>query len=62
MRREIDPGPNVLPPDHTREDYDFDYKEGVRVQIRIAGSPSMVWCKRHGWEEELSAEAGGQPS
>lgn len=55
--------PNVLPPGHNREDYDFDYKDGVSGPIRIGGIcvptafidiPQEVWCKRHGWETELS--------
>lgn len=48
--------PNVLPPDHTRDDFDFDYREDLRVPIRMASRDHllpMVWCKRHGWEEEV---------
>jgi hypothetical protein len=57
--------PNVLPSEHSREDFDFDYKDGVWGPIRIGGIcipsipvniPSHVWCKRHGWEEEVDSD------
>lgn len=53
--------PNILPPDHTREDYDFERSNGTGP-IRLLGHrgkwtsiPPSVWCKRHGWEDELLA-------
>ena len=54
--------PNVLPPRHDRDDYDFEYNDGVWGPIRIGAIdvpdvpiniPAKVWCKRHGWEIEL---------
>lgn len=57
--------PNVLPLDHSRIDFDFDYKDGVWGPIRIGGIsvpsipiniPVHVWCKRHGWEEEVDTD------
>ncbi|MFY1688147.1 hypothetical protein [Plantactinospora sp. WMMB782] len=57
--------PNVLPPGHTREDYDFDYADGTRGPIRLQGwtgpwgevKPPAVWCVEHGWEDEITEEA-----
>lgn len=53
--------PNILPVRHTREDYDFDYKDGVSGPIRIDQygtlAPVSVWCKRHGWEREIIPES-----
>jgi hypothetical protein len=55
--------PNILPPAHEREDYDFDYDDGVAGPIRshavdIPDIPihiaAKVWCRRHGWEEEMT--------
>lgn len=42
--------PNVLPRDHTREDYDFEYADGAMAPIRVGDT---VWCIRHGWEREI---------
>lgn len=51
---------NVLPPDHTREDFDFEYKDHSMGPIRVRGyesfgvvQPTVVWCIRHGWENEI---------
>lgn len=46
--------PNVLPRDHTREDYDYQYDNGVMAPIRIRSLDyTSVWCNRHGWEREI---------
>jgi hypothetical protein len=55
---------NVLPEHHTRDDYDFDYRDGSMGPIRLPAEHNpaifysrgaMVWCKRHGWEDEIGA-------
>lgn len=57
--------PNILPLDHERCDFDFDWKDSVSGPIRIdavnvpsipINIPSHVWCKRHGWEEEVDTD------
>lgn len=58
--------PNFLPRGHTREDYDFDYKDGVSGPIRVEDTfwgndndgPQgfTVWCRSHGWEREIIPE------
>lgn len=41
---------NHVPKDHTREDYDFEYEDGRWGPIRVVDT---VWCRRHGWENEI---------
>lgn len=51
---------NKLPPDHTREDFDFTFRDGSVGPIRInayvvdrTSFPATVWCiKHHTWEVE----------
>jgi hypothetical protein len=55
--------PNILPPGHTRKDFDFKYQDGVMGPIRLARQkndsifldiPAKVWCIRHThWENEV---------
>lgn len=62
--------PNLLPPNHSREDFDFLYGDGVWGPIRIGGIhipeipvsiPAAVWCKRHFcWEDEVMKSEGRQ--
>lgn len=58
--------PNLLPPEHARDDYDFlNEQTGAMVVIRVprivepyifVNIPPRIWCKRHGWENELFEE------
>jgi hypothetical protein len=54
--------PNVLPVNHKRDDYDFDYRDGTWGTIRLSAVnnclvpidlPAQIWCRRHGWEKEI---------
>jgi len=58
----IDSRPNILPPNHSRKDFDFINTTETTVVIRSTAcvtapggaksESSMVWCRRHGWEVE----------
>lgn len=53
--------PNILPPNHTREDFDFTFVDEsvgpIRVRSYTVGFttiPATVWCRKHlTWEDEV---------